>query len=184
MSGTSKPGGLSARLRQNLKRRNREIEEVTASELRGLAASLQGVASDALRTIASDTERQAADVRRDLSRGWRGVREEAETLREHLKRAWLRPLAIGLSLCLGISLGSWGLMRWLSREVEGLLQEKARLGVEIEEQERTLEVLREKTWGVYLHEGSKGRYVVLPRGAELDTGWTIGGRPSVRFSSK
>ena len=184
MSGTSKRSVLSERLQQSLGRRNREIEELTKSELNRLAAGLQGVASDALRSIASDTERRAAAVRQDLDRAWRGAGQEAKRLQDHLRRAWLRPLAIGLSLCLGISLGLWGLTRWLSVRIEGQLQQQARLAAEIEQQQRTLGLLQEGTWGVYLHEGSEGRYVVLPPGAELDTGWTIGGRPSVRFSSK
>ena len=184
MRETSKRSALSAGLRQSLERRSREIEEVTASELNRLAASLHGVAADALRSIASDMERRTAAAQGELDRTWRGARQEAERLQGHLRRAWLRPLAIGLSLCLGISLGLWGLTRWLSVRIEGQLQLQARLAAEIEEQQRTLGLLQEGTWGVWLHEGSEGRYVVLPPGAELDTGWTIGGRPSVRFSSK
>lgn len=184
MSETSKPSALSARLKRNIERRRGEIEKLTASELRKLAASLQGVASDALRSIASDTERQAVIERRKTAEALRGARQEAETLRSYLKRAWLRPLMIGLSLFLGILLGSWGLTQWVASKIEVQLQTWAQLEAEIKEQELTLERLREKTWGVSLHEGSKGRYVVLPWGAELDTRWTIGGRPSVRFLSR
>lgn len=184
MSGTSKPGALSARLRRKLESDRREIERLTASELRKLGERLRSVASDALSTIASDMGRQAEAARERIREPWSGIEKEAETLRGHLRRAWLRPLAAGLSLSLGISIGSWAMMRWLSREVESKLQESATLEERIEGQRRTLELLEERTWGVYLHEGSRGRYVVLPRGAELDTGWTIGGRPSVKFSSK
>ncbi len=184
MSGTSRPSALSARLRERLARDRREIEGLTSSELRKLGARLSGVASDELGRIGSDTERQAARVLERLRGCWSGIEEEAGALRGHLRRAWLRPLAVGLSLSLGISIGSWGAMRWLSGEIESKLRRLGELDAEIALREETAERLEGRTWGVYLHEGSEGRYVVLPRGAEPDTGWTIGGRPSVKFSSK
>ena len=74
-----------------------------------------------------------------------------------LKRAWLRPMTIGLSLFLGVLLGSWGLTRWLSSEIEILAARKIQLEVAIELQEETLARLEGKTWGIRLHEDDKGR---------------------------
>ena len=173
MSGISRPGGLSERLRRRLEEdrkllesQRRRTEELIRSEHRQLAESSRRSAAAARRSIESASEELAA--------------HQAAALR----KAWRRPLLAGLSLFLGISIGSWGLTRWLSARIAGQLQESARLEAEIEQLRRTEERLRERTWGVYLHEGSQGRYVVLPRGAEPDTGWTIGGRPSVKLSSK
>ena len=43
------------------------------------------------------------------------------------------------------------------------IQTKAVFQFEIEEQRRTVERLKETTWGVVLHEGEEGRkFVVLP----------------------
>jgi len=185
MSGTSKPSSLSGRLGQKLERDRREIERVTERELRRLGENLQGTASAVLSNIESSMRRQAEEVRAGLRRPWRGIEQEAETLGKHLRRRWLIPLAWGLSLSVSIPIGLWGVLWWLSEKVETQLYESADLEVRISEQTRTLERLERETWGVYLHETDDGeRFVVLPKGAILNTRWTIGGRPSVRFSSR
>ena len=57
--------------------------------------------------------------------------------------------------------------------------------MEIKEQQRTVERLKETTWGVVLHEGNEGRrFVVLPPGTLEDPPWTVGGRPAVDLSSE
>ena len=99
-------------------------------------------------------------------------------------KAWARAATIGAAIFLGMLIGSWGLTSWQAAKIVSQMEELAAVEVAIAEQERTLEILREKTWGVVLHEGSDGRYVVLPKGSERDTSWTIGGRPSVKFWSK
>ena len=182
MSGTSRPSALSARLRRKLESDRREIERLTSSELRRLGERLRVVASGELGRIGSDTERRAARVRERLRGPWRGIEEEAGRLRGHLRRAWLRPLATGLMISLGISIGSWGTMRWLSREVESQLRELQRLEGRIAEQSVTLRHMEERTWGIDLQHLSNGRFVVLPRDAA--TGWTVAGRPAVRLSGE
>ncbi|MGK3595738.1 Rop family plasmid primer RNA-binding protein, partial [Escherichia coli] len=36
-----------------------------------------------------------------------------------------------------------------------------------------LEKLNAKTWGVRYHEGSNGRFLVLPEGMKAETNWTM-----------
>ena len=180
MSGTSKQENLKG-LSERLQRRRREAEresgqrlaaerrrwqELTESELRKLGASARGAAQRELSTIEGDL------------RAGRG-RVNALAL-----KAWARAAGIGAAIFLGVLVGSWGLTSWQAGRILRQQEALAAQQVAIAEQERTLEILREKTWGVVLHEGSDGRYVVLPKGSERDTRWTIGGRPSVKFSSK
>ena len=57
--------------------------------------------------------------------------------------------------------------------------------MEIEEQRRTVERLKETTWGVVLHEGEEGRkFVVLPESTPENPLLTMDGRPTVRLSSE
>ena len=184
MSGGSKRAGLSERLRRNLEERRREIEELAGGELGRLGESLRGYASGELRDIERSVAARAAEARQRLAGELARIEVESGRAQRHLRRAWLRPLVTGVSLSAGISLGLWAQMRWLSGEIRELMQESARLELRIEDQRRTVELLEGETWGVSLHEREEGRYVVLPRGAELGTGWTIGGRPSVRFSER
>ena len=80
-----------------------------------------------------------------------------------LLKAWARTLAIAISLLLGISISSWGLTQWLSFRVRTLVRLEAR----IKAQQRALELLEGKTWGLDLHEASNGKYVVLPKGTRV-----------------
>ena len=69
--------------------------------------------------------------------------------------------------------------------LENLIETKAVFQVEIKEQRRTVERLKETTWGVVLHEGEEGRrFVVLPAGSLPNPPWTVGGRPAVPLFSE
>ena len=95
---TSNATDLSARLRRRTEAENQEMNAISERELRKFGETLSGGATHKLHTATAAME--------------------AEIGRLHglLRRAWLRPLAIGLvvglSLFLGIFGGSWGLMQW------------------------------------------------------------------------
>ena len=163
MSRTSSGTDLSTRLQQKIEQERQQIEAVTQKEFERLERGLRWIVSNALDTIESDTRRISAVLR----------------------RAWIRPLVIGLMFFLGMVGGSWGLMGWLSSSIESHIRTRAALQVEIEEQRRTVERFKETTWGVVLHEEKDGRkFVVLPTGSLKDPPWTLGERPAVLLSSE
>ena len=162
---TSTPNELTSRLRRRLETEHREIEETVASELRRRGASLS-VVVDALRTIEADT---ASAVGR---------------LSGLLRRAWLMPLMVGLSLSLGICGGSWAGTRWLWTTIEQQIEALAVLRVDIEEAGATLARIEETTWGLELTEIDGERFVVLPAGTLDSPPWTVGGRPALKLSSE
>ncbi len=166
MSRTSDPNDLTARLRSRLAAERRQFEETAASELRRLGANLRAIANDALRTIESDT---AVTVAR---------------IRVMLLNAWLRPLVVGLSLFLGFSGGSWGLMHWLSAEIQSRIETLAALTVQIDHARETLVEIEGTTWGVTLREIDGERFVVLPDGTLDHPPWTVRGRPALKLSSE
>ena len=141
-----------------------QIEETASRELERLGESLSAVASGALRSIESDTE--AATARMSVL----------------LRRAWLRPLVIGLSLFLGISGGSWATMHWLWRSIGRRIETLAAVNVQIEEARWTLAEIEETTWGVTLREIEGDRFVVLPFGTLDNPPWTVRDRPAVKLS--
>jgi len=142
------------------------FEEIAASELRLLGENLRAVANGALRTIEGDT---AAMVGRT---------------RVILLNAWLRPLVVGLSLFLAFSGGSWGLMHWLSTNIQSRIETLATLHVRIEQGRETLAEIEDLTWGVTLREIEGERFVVLPDGTLNDPPWTVGERPALKLSSE
>ena len=166
MSRTSNPNDLTARLRSRLATERRQFEETAASEQRQLGENLRAVANGALRTIESDTGASVARIR------------------VMLLNAWLRPLVVGLSLFLAFSGGSWGLMHWLSAEIQGRIETLAALTVRIDEGRETLVEIEDTTWGVTLLEIDGDRFVVLPLGALENPPWTVGGRPALKLSSE
>ncbi len=144
----------------------RRIEEAAASEQRRLGENLRAVANGALRTIEADTRVTVARTR------------------ALLLNAWLRPLVIGLSLFVGFSGGSWGLMHWLSTSIQSRIETLATLEVQIEDARETLAEIKDTTWGVTLLEIDGERFVVLPDGTLDHPPWSVGGRPALKLSSE
>ena len=163
---TSTPNELTSRLRRRLEADHRQIEETTASELRRLGESLSAVVGDALSTIEVDTASAAG------------------RLSALLRRAWLRPLVVGLSLSLGICGGSWAGTHWLWTTIEQQIEALAVLRVDIKEDRATLARIEATTWGVRLREIDGERFVVLPAGTLDSRPWTVGGRPALKLSSE
>ena len=140
--------------------------ETAASELRRLAGSLSAVVDDALRPIEANT---ATAVGR---------------LSALLRRAWILPLVVGLSLSLGICGGSWAETHWLWTTIEQQIEALAVLRVDIEQARTTLARMEDTAWGMRLREIEGERFVVLPASALSDPPWTVGGRPALKLSSE
>ena len=121
-------------------------------------------------------ERGLATIERTTAEWDRRLKASALT-------GWMRPLVVGLSISLGIYGAHWAAMHWTAGEVESLATRKARLQAEIEVQEKTIEQLKEKTWGILLHEDKNGRFVVFPKeeAGEDWKSWTYRGRPAWRL---
>lgn len=166
MKQTSSAADFSARLRQKLEQERQEIEAVTGNELRRLGENLRRIASEERRITEAATAEAVGRLRGMLL--WR----------------WLRPLAVGVVLSVGIGVGSWGAMQWLWWQIESRIETKATLEREIEQQRETVERLQQSTWGIRLQETPEGRFVVLPPGTLDHPPWTVGGRPAVRLLTK
>ena len=131
---TSTANDLTARLGKRLETERREIEELTANELERLGENSRRVARRALRSIERDTA------------------EAVGKMRELLVKAWLRPLIVGMALWLGIFVGSWATMRWLSRSVQDRIEDIELANIEIEGGREMIAEIEETTWGVGLRE--------------------------------
>ena len=166
MERTSTANDLTDRLRRRLEIERKEIEELTASELRKLAENSRRVARSALGTIERDTE------------------EAAGKMRELLLKAWQRPLIVGLSLWLGFFGGSWATMRWLATSIQDRIETLGELDTRTEWARAMLAEIEETTWGVELMESSGERWVSLPAGTPVRPAFTMDGRPYLRLSKK
>ncbi len=154
---------LTARLGRRLETERREIEELTANELERLGENSRRVARRALRSIERDTEVAVGNMR------------------ELLVKAWLRPLIVGVALWLGIFVGSWATMQWLSRSIQDRIETRSEVDLEIAGGREMLADIEERTWGVGLREVNGERYVTLPRGTPVLTDFTVDGRPYIKL---
>ncbi len=159
----SNANDLTARLGRRLETERREIEELTANELKRLGENSRRVARSALRSIERDTE------------------EAVGKMRELLVKAWLRPLIVGMALWLGIFVGSWATMQWLSRSVQDRIEERSMVDLQIAGGREMLAEIEETTWGVGLREVNGVRYVTLPTRTPVLTAFTVDGRPYVEL---
>ena len=165
---TSNANELSARIRQRIDAQDRKLDEIDERKLQAYGERWDAIVNDKLPIIDAAMEK--------VNGRMHGL----------LRRAWLRPLVIGLSLFLGICGGSWGLLQWQSSRVQRLLETQETYRRGIAQEQRALDQLQAQTWGVWLHEEADGtRYVVLPRGT-LTEEWpvTVLGQPAIRLSSE
>lgn len=192
MSSHSNVQSLAATLKQKQDEDRQQIEALIRSELEQLAATLKqqssAVLSSTLDGIEKELSQRLSIIKKQieaqtkpLSASLASVKAEAETLQVLTFRAWLKPLALALSLSLGIFAGSWALTAWLSSSIQGQLETRANLAQQIEVQERTLAKIEARTWGVEFNQDANGRFLILPPGVEPSTGWKIGNRQAVRL---
>lgn len=192
MANSSNVQSLAAKLAEKQATDREQIEALTRRELEKLASDLQKRSSAALSgtldAIESDLNQRLSGIKkqieaqtRPLSTSLASVKAEAETLQALTFRGWLKPLALSLSLLLGIFAGSWALIAWLSHSIQGQLETRAALAQQIEQQQQALAKIEARTWGVELHQDSNGRFLILPPGVEPSTGWQIGKRQAVRL---
>ncbi len=163
MERTSTANDLTDRLRTRLEIERREIEELTASELKRLGENSRRVAKNALRSIERDTA------------------EAVGQMRELLVKAWLRPLIVGMALWLGIFVGGWATMQWLSRSVQDRIEDIELANIEIAGGREMIAEIEETTWGVGLREVNGVRYVTLPTRTPVLTAFIVDGRPYVEL---
>ena len=101
-----------------------------------------------------------------------------------LRRLTLLFVALGVLLSLGTWAANLALVQWQSSQIESLREERAQLESEIEDQRRSLDLLTEKTWGVYLTEVEGTRYVALPKGTLANPPHLVDGFPVVPLPTK
>lgn len=152
------------------------------SQLAQLSSTLQGSLSALQGQVETDLTKPLAEQLNDLKEPIRSLsraisRVNAQTNAVLQPKAWIKPLVVGLSLFIGISAGSWGLMQYLSSRVQSQLQT-------LHQQQATLDQLQSQTWGLSLRDTGTDRYLVLPPGYKLEPGWTISERPALKLSKQ
>jgi hypothetical protein len=108
---------LAARLKEQMRRENAIIQNLTRKQLNDMRSALTGILQQELSTIKSDIQRQSRGI------GWSMLRSRV-----------LWPMLVGLSLCLGIFGGSWAMMRYSANQIMELQRN-------IQELQRNIQIL-------------------------------------------
>ena len=183
---TSNANELSARIRQRIDAQDRKLDEIDERTLQAYGERWDAIVNDKLPIIDAAMEKVNGRILDKLRRTEAETEKGIGRMHGLLRRAWLRPLVIGLSLFLGICGGSWGLLQWQSSRLQRLLETQETYRRGIAQEQRALDQLQAQTWGVWLHEDTDAtRYVVLPRGTLGET-WpvTVLWQPAIRLSSE
>ena len=101
---------LAERLKQQHSREKEIIQDLTQEQLQNLRNELKSTYSKELATIKSDIQATTK------AHSWK-----------RLKSHMLAPLMVGLSLCVGLLGGSWGLMQYMSNRITHLTENVAKL---------------------------------------------------------
>ena len=128
------------------------------------------------------------NLRRCASKEQSSIERAMESLTRPLVAVLRRITLVGVFLGVSLSLGTWAanlaLVQWQSSQIESLKEERAQLESEIADQRRSLDLLTEKTWGVYLTEVEGTRYVALPKGTLANPPHLVDGFPVVPLPTK
>jgi DNA polymerase III alpha subunit (gram-positive type) len=131
---------------------NQQLQPISDAEMKARLASIQGQINQQLQP---------------LKNALNSIAQEGENLQRMTAKSWLKPVLISLSILLSISVPAWGLMHYTAGRIQGNLEV-------IEQQGRALQQLQSQTWGIELQEDQTGRYLIMPLGTKLESGYEIG----------
>ena len=52
---------------------------------------------------------------------------------------------------------------------------------QIQQQKKTLEALKNQTWGIELYQTENGRFIILPPNSQEKTNWKCQGKPCIKI---
>ncbi len=128
----------------------------------------------------------AGNSRRVVTTAPRTIERDTEMasgrMRALLPRAWLRSLAVGLSLSLGICAESLATMRCLWRRIQARIETAAEPDFDTEETRQTLARMKVDAWRTALPKIEEEQAVALSAGTLDKPRWTWRGRPAAKQS--
>lgn len=145
-------GDLDKDLQQKLAVDRKKTEQVYKQELEKLRLYLNQESQSVLKSIAADTKQIQG------------------TINSFLKLCLILPGAIITSLLVAFLISSWAMTRSLTKQAQ-----------QIQQQKKTLETLKNQTWGIELYQTENGRFIILPPDSQQQTQWRCLGQPCIKI---
>lgn len=132
----------------------------------------------ALMAQAEYLQNHAAKLQHDAQEAFSALPLAVEQAGQKIRSTGLQMALILFGLGIIVCGASVGFFVW---STDNLREERNALKVAIQAEETTLATLRSQTWGVRLHEGEKGRFIVLPDGMSTEANWIVGKNAAIRL---
>lgn len=135
-----------------------KIEEQLGNTVDQLSARLQQSAEQ----LGNAVDQMGARLQNKVGTVESQVDERLTALNRLSSWLWLRPVAVGVAICLAVGGAGWGYVTWLKSSIENHREERGKLQVEIARQQATLRELEKQTWGVGFVEAETRKFITWP----------------------
>jgi hypothetical protein len=160
-------------MKEKAEQERQQIESIVSDELANLRQNLNSATQNALDTIKSDMEAAIMNSRETL-------KDQTATLNLAFGKRWLMVSLIALAATIGVTLGSWSLVKLMEWKITTLYQEISQLQEQQSRQQTAAKQLEAKTWGLELLDSPEGRFIILQPKTQARTGWTQGNRQAIK----
>ncbi|EFG0240541.1 MbeB family mobilization protein [Shigella sonnei] len=155
-----------AEFEKKLKERAESTETILNDEFRKLEKSVSKAVTSNETKIKDAIALFTASTEESLKKHREGVKEAMMQHRKDVLKLAGNTGMMLLGMVIFLFTVSGGTLWYLGGMIQANLEE-------IRKQNENLEKLNAKTWGVRYHEGSNGRFLVLPKGMKAETNWTM-----------
>jgi hypothetical protein len=166
-------------MREKAEQERIETEKVFNEQLQTLKDNLQASSQNALRTMSDAMGQEITGAAERLSRQYK-------VLNLAFGRKWIVLASLGTALCLGMLAGGWALAKAGAWRLAAYRSELTQLKQDCHALRRELEVMRPErvraeTWGLEFQEDKDGRFIVVPTGTKIVTGWMVGKQQAIKL---
>ncbi|HHE6249550.1 TPA: MbeB family mobilization protein [Escherichia coli] len=155
-----------AEFEKKLKERAESTETILNDEFRKLEKSVSKAVTSNETKIKDAIALFTASTEESLKKHREGVKEAMMQHRKDVLKLAGNTGMMLLGMVIFLFTVSGGTLWYLGGMIQANLEE-------IRKQNENLEKLNAKTWGVRYHEGSNGRFLVLPERMKAETNWTM-----------
>ena len=173
---------LSERLNTKNQADRKELETLTEIELRELTMRFRESVNNAFNTIDTDMKRHTSNMKEHLASTLNHTEQSTQSMKQLVVNSWIRPTCWAIASLAAFFIVTWAVTESLVYRVKTQWQETSALSQMIEEQNKTLDILKAQTWGIDLiDDQEKGRFIVLPEGMNYRTGWSVAERKAIKL---
>ena len=141
-------------------------------------------AADIEQTVKAEPDEHAKSIKSAVKESEQKTRSDIAGLRNVIRwlilKDWMRAALIIFLVLGGMHAIVWGQGRIIEAKQKTIEQQKREIG----NQEQTIERLAVQTWGITLHEGKKGRFIILSADQAIDTDWKLGDGKIIKLIEK